>query len=184
MKAWIVAALTILAIMAASAASATTLVGSKTTSGALTTYTYALSSTEYGDYITSVHVYAPLSVGLIAGNTGPVNWSFDAFMDPDPEVGTDIYWYADDYDLYGIPNAGHGVFSLTVPSWTSTDTNHIVPGCFGNWGYETASWPGDVLVSFPSVPVPAGAVPEPVSLMVVTVGCAAAAGLRRRRVNS
>jgi len=180
MNARIVAALIILAAIAASAASATTLTGSKSTDGALTTYTYSLASTEFGDYITSVHVYAPLAVGLIQGYTGPVNWSFDAFMDPDPEVGADIYWYADDYDLHGIPNGGHATFALTVPSWTSTDNGYIIPGCFGNWGYETQSWPGAVLVSFPCVPVPEG-VPEPACLIALATGCVALAGLRRAR---
>jgi hypothetical protein len=178
MNARIVAALIVLAATAASAASATTLTGSTNTDGALTTYTYSLASTESGDYITSVHVYAQLAVGLIQGYTGPANWSFDAFMDP--EVGADIYWYADDYDLHGIPNGGHATFILTVPSWTTTNNSYVIPGCFGNWGYETLSWPGAVLVSLPSVPVPEGA-PEPACLVALATGCAALAGLRRAR---
>lgn len=180
MKARIVVLLTVLAVMVASAASATTLGCVKSTAGNLTTYTYTLTSTEYDDLVTSLHIYAPLSPGLIQAYTMPAHWSYDVVIDPEPEVGTDIYWYADDADLYGITNGGRGTFTLTVPSWTSTDSDHIVPGCFGNWGYETASWPGDILVSFPSVPVPAG-VPEPTSLMVLAAGCGLLARLRRRR---
>lgn len=182
MKAKIVVLLTVLAVMVASAASATTLGCVKSTAGSLTTYTYTISSTEYEDSITSVHVYAPLSIGLIQGYTMPAHWSFDAVVDPEPGVGADIYWYADDYDLYGIPNLGHGAFSLTVPSWTTTDNSHIIPGCFGNWGYETASYPGDILISFPSVPVPSG-VPEPTSLIALAVGCPLMAWLRRKRMS-
>jgi hypothetical protein len=179
MKARTVVLLTVLAVMVVSAASATTLGGVKSTVGSLTTYTYTFTSTEFEDLVTSVHIYAPLSPELIRGHTMPAHWTYDVIIDPDPEVGTDIYWYADE-ELYAIPNGGKGTFTLTVPSWTSTDTGHIVPGCFGNWGYETASWPGDVLVSFPSILVPAG-VPEPASLIVLAAGCGLLARLRRRR---
>lgn len=167
--------------MAASAATATTLGCSKVIASNQTTYTYTITSTEYGDLITSVHIFAPLDPGLILGHTGPANWDFDVFIDPDPEVGSDIYWYAD--EVYGISNGGHAAFSLTVPSWTSTDNDHIVPGCFGNWGYETASWPGAVLVAFPSVPVPAGvsSVPEPTSLIALSSGCCALMAIIRRK---
>lgn len=174
----IVVVLTVLALLVASAASATSLSGLRTISGDLTTYTYTVSSTEVGDYITSVHIYAPLSTELIRGYTAPPHWSFHAATDPDPNVGTDISWYADDYDLYGIANLGSAVFTLTVPSWTNTETGHIVPGCFGNWGYETQSWA--TLISFPSVPVPEG-VPEPTSLITLMIGCVIATRARWRR---
>lgn len=183
MKTRIVIALAVLAIMVASAASATTLGCTKATAGNQTTYTYTITSTEYGDLITAVHIYAPLDIGLILGNTKPAHWSFDALVDPDPEVGADIYWYVD--ETYAIANGGKGIFSLTVPSWTTTVNDHVVPGCFGNWGYETASWPGDVLVAFPSIAVPAGAaaaVPEPSSLLALCAGfCGILGGLRRKR---
>jgi|GEM_PF-1610628 len=182
MKAKIVVLLTMLAVMVASAASATTLGCVKSTAGSLTTYTYTISSTEYEDSITSLHIYAPLSIGLIQGYSMPAHWSFDALVDPEPGVGADIYWYADDYELYGIPNLGHSAFSLTVPSWTSTDNSHIIPGTFGNWGYETANYLGDILISFPSVAVPAG-VPEPTSLIALAFGCSLMARLRRKRVS-
>lgn len=176
-----VALLAVLALMVASAASATSLTCLKTLNGDTTTYTYTLSSTEYGDYITSFHIYAPLATGLIQGYTAPAHWSFDAILDPEPDVGTDIYWFADDYDLYGIPNLSSRAFTLTVPSWTSTNDGHVVPGCWGNWGYETQSWPDAILISFPSVPVPEG-VPEPTSLIALTLGCLITARARRRRV--
>ena len=182
MKAKFVVLLTLFAGMFGPAASATTLGCVKSSAGDLTTYTYTIRSTEYDDSITSVHIYAPLSLGLIKAYTMPAHWSFEAALDPEPGVGADIYWYAADYDLYGIPNLGSGVFSFTVPSWTSTDNSHIVPGTFGNWGYETASYPGDVLISFPSVPVPAG-VPEPTSLITLALGCSLMARLRRKRVS-
>lgn len=184
MKAKIVAALVVFVVVAVSPASATDLVGSKLTSGDLTTYTYTFTSTEYGDTITSVHIYAPLSVGLIQAHTGPANWSFDAFMDPDPEVGADIYWYANNYDTGGIPNGGHATLTLTVPSWTTCQEDFVVPGCFANWGFELQSWPDSVMVWFDSVPVPVGTMagaPEPGSFAALAVGCIAAIGMRRRR---
>lgn len=168
-------ALTVLAILAASAASATTLGWTKVIAGNQTTYNYTLTSSEYGDFVTAVHIFAPLDPALILGHTGPANWDFDAFIDPDPEFGTDIYWYTD--EAHGIANGGRTSFSLSVPSWTSTKNDYIPPGYgySGNWGYETANWSGSVLVSFPSVPVPQGAqaasTPEPTSLLALCVGC-------------
>ena len=82
MKAWSVAVLTVLAVVAASAASATTLGCNISTVGNLTTYTYTLTSTEYGDYITSLHVYAPIPLDVINGWTAPGNWLFDASHGP------------------------------------------------------------------------------------------------------
>ena len=71
-------------------------------------------------------------------------------MDPDPDVGADIYWYANDLDTDGIPNAGVQQFALTVPSTTTVNNSYVITGCFGNWGYETQwwneTWPGYVLV--------------------------------------
>lgn len=180
MKSRIVVALVLLAIMVASAASATTLGCLKTTTGNQTTYTYTLTSSEIGDYITSLHIYAPLSPGLIQDHSSLANWSFDAIVDPDPEVGTDIYWCADDIELYGLSNGTVQQFSITVPSWTSIDNNHILPGCLGNWGYDTESWPGYTLISFPSVSVPEG-VPEPGSIMILAVGCCGLMARMRRR---
>ena len=183
MKAKIVAALVVFVVVAVSPAIATGLVGSKLTSAGLTTYTYTLTCTEYGDTITSLHVYAPLSLGLIQAHTSPANWSFDAVTDPDPEVGADIYWFADDYDTDGIPNGGRAAFTLSVPSWTTTDTAYVIPGCFGNWGFEVQSWPDSVMVWFDSVPVPVGtmaAAPEPGSFVALAVGCIALIGMRRR----
>jgi hypothetical protein len=184
MKAKIVAALIVLVLMAVSSVSAQELAGSWLTSGDQKTYTYAFTNTWYGDTITSIHIYAPLSVGLILGSTGPADWSFGAVMDPDPEVGADIYWYANNYDTGGIPENGQATFTLTVPSWTGNDDSFIVPGCFANWGFELQSWPDSVMVWFDSVPVPVGTTagaPEPASLAALAVGCIALLGLRRRR---
>lgn len=187
MKARIVVVLTVLALLAASAASATSLACVKTIAGNQTTYTYTLTSTEMVDVqtpdsITSFHIYAPLAPRLIQAHTGPANWTFDAIVDPDPAVGADIYWYAD--EVHALAYGAHAAFAITVPSWTTTVTNHVVPECWGNWGYETASWPGAVLVSFPSIAVPAG-IPEPASLLTLAFGCTGLlAALRRRRVRA
>ena len=186
MKARLVVALAVLAVVVASAASATSLTCAVNTVGNLTTYTYTLTSSEPGDYVTSLHLFALIDPELIMGNNGPSNWLFDAFIDPEPGVGADIYWYASDYDLFGIPNGAVTQFSLTVPSWTTTDTQHVVPGCFGNWGYECKNWPGAVIVSYPSIEVPCGtttpAVPEPASATVLLLGLAALARKLRRSV--
>lgn len=185
MNARLVVILAALVVVVASAASATSLTCNISTVGDLTTYTYTLTSGEAGDYITQVHLFAMLDLSLIAENSGPSNWQFDAFVDPDPEVGADIYWYASDYDLHGIPNGAVKQFSLTVPSWTTTDTNHVIPGCFGNWGYECYSWQGAVIVSYPSIAVPSGsaapAVPEPGSLSVLAFGLTLIAHKLRRK---
>jgi len=183
MKAKILAALFVFVIVA-SPAFATDVVGTHWTDGNLTTYRYVLTSTEFGDSVTSLHVYAPLAVGLIAGHTAPANWSFDAVMDPDPEVGADIYWYADNYDTGGIANGHQAIFTFQVPSWTTCVSNYVIPGCFGNWGFEVASWPDSVMVWYTSTPVPCGqmsAAPEPGTLASIAAGCLALVGLRRRR---
>ena len=175
----IVVSLAVLAIMVASAASATTLAGTQTADGGMTTYTYTLTSTELGDFITSLHVFAPLSVDLVRSYTAPENWSFSAEPYSDPAYGTDFCWYSDNPRLYGVGNNSSAVFSLTVPSSTCTDCSRALPGCFGNWGYETRSWPGALLVSFPAVPVPEG-VPEPTSLIALAFGCFLTANAHRR----
>lgn len=185
MKAGLVIMLAALVVIVASAASATSLTCNIVTAGNLTTYTYTLTSTEAGDYITSMHLYSFLDLSLIKGTTAPTNWGFDSCIDPDPEVGADIYWYADNPDTHGIPNGTIKQFSLTVPSWTTTDTHHEVPGCYGNWGYECQSWPGAVIISYPSIAVPRGAaqaaVPEPASLTVLALGLGALARKLRRQ---
>ena len=73
MNARIVAALVVLVVVAVSPSSATSLTGTKSTVGNLTTYTYNVTSTELGDYVTAVHVYAPLSVSLISAHTAPAH---------------------------------------------------------------------------------------------------------------
>jgi len=170
MKGKFIVAFAVLAVFIASAATATSLGCLVNTSGNLTTYTYTLRSTELGDYIISLHLYAPLDPLYIKQNTGPSNWLFGAVIDPDPEVGTDIYWAADNPDTDGLANGRSLTFTLTVPSTCQKNDTYIVPGCFGNWGYETQNWAGDVVVSFPSVSVPES-VPEPASLMAVIMGC-------------
>lgn len=187
MKARFVVTLAALVMVVASSASATSVTCNINTVSNLTTYNYTLTSTEAGDYLTSLHLFSLLDPVLIKGNTGPANWLFDAFTDPEPGVGADIYWFANDPDTQGIPNGGVQHFSLTVPSWTTTDSHHVLPGCFGNWGYECQSWPGAVIVSYPSIAVPYGsagpAVPEPTSLMVLALGLGAFARKLRRSTN-
>lgn len=184
MKAGLIVAVAMLVVLTISAASATSLNCSVNTVGSLTTYTYTFTSTEAGDYVTSLHLYSLLNPSLIKANTAPTNWLFGSDVDPDPEVGLDMYWYADNPDTHGIGNGSVKQFSLTVPSWTTKDTTHVVPGCFGNWGYECQSWPGAVIVAFPSVAVPKGvaapAVPELSSLLVLVLGLAGFAGKLRR----
>lgn len=188
MKPWLVAILAILALAAASAASATLLSCSITTAGSLTTYSYTLTSSEYDDFVTSLHIYAPITLDLIDGWTAPNNWLFDAVMDPDPLVGADICWYAGNPDQDGIPNTGIGQFSLTVPSTTIVNSSYVIPGCFGNWGYETqwwsSIWPGYVVVMSESIPVPEKcdvATPEPSSIVVLAAGLGLIARIRRYR---
>lgn len=184
MKAWLVILLASLMMVVGSSAWATTVTCNIDTVGDLTTYTYTLTSMEAGDYISSFHVFALLDLSLIVGNTAPANWGFDAFIDPEPGVGADIYWYANS-PLDAIPNLGVRQFSLSVPSWTTVDTEHIVPGCFGNWGYECLSWPGAVMVSYTTVPVPNSmanpAVPEPASIVGLLLGLGAVARKYRRK---
>lgn len=186
MKARIVAALIVLLFPAAATpALAVELVGSWSVVGSQKTYTYVFTNSDFYDVVTSVHIYAPLDVGLIQGQSGPPNWSFHAVMDPDPDVGADIYWCADDYDTDGILDGGHATFTLTVPAWTDNDNNYVVPGCFANWGFELQSWPESVIVWLGSVPVPVGPmgqVPEPTNLAMVAVGCVTLLGLRWRRM--
>ena len=188
MKARIVAALVVLLFPAAvSPASAMELEGSWSVAENQKTYTYVLTNSDFYDVVTSLHIYAPLDVGLMQGHSGPPNWSFYAVMDPDPDVGADICWCADDYDTDGILDGGHATFTLTVPAWTGNDDNYVVPGCFANWGFELQSWPDSVIVWFGSVPVPVGTmgqVPEPAGLAVMVVGCMALLGLRWRRILS
>ena len=169
-----------LALVVASTASATSLTGIRTVNGGLTTYTYTLTSTESGDLIACLHIFAPLPASLIQSYTAPSNWSFSAALDSDPDYGTDLCWSANDPRLHGVGSNGTAVFSLTVPSSTATGSGRILPGCFGNWGYETQSWPGALTISFPSVPVPEG-VPEPTSLIALAFGCFAAVGAHWRR---
>lgn len=187
MNARIVAALIILLVLVASSVSAMELSGSWSVAGNQKTYTYLFTNGDFSDVVTSVHIYAPIDIGLIQGQSGPPNWSFCAVMDPDPDVGADIYWCADDYDTDGILDGGHATFTLTVPSWTGNDNNYVVPGCFANWGFELQSWPDCVIVWFGSVPVPVGTmgeVPEPATLAVIAAGCISLLGLRWRRVLS
>ncbi len=176
MKAKIVAALVVFLAVAASPALPMELAGSWAVDGSQKTYTYILTNSEFDDIVTSVHVYAPLALGLIQGQTGPENWSSGAVLDLDPEVGADIYWYADDYDLYSIPDGGQATFTLTVPSWTDNVDDYVVPGCWANWGFEIVSWPDSVVVWFDSVPVPVGTMaqaPEVGGFTALAVGCIA-----------
>ena len=174
------AVVTVLVVFVASAAAATTVGWDVSAAGDHTTYTYTLTSSEFNDLITSLHVYAPMTPSLVTSWTAENGWLFAT--EPDPETGgADIYWWADDPGAQGLAYGASLQASMTVPAWLSRDDNFVVPGYLGNWGYETYNFAGwGVLVSFPAVPVPVGTVPEPVSLLALASGCTLLGLLRRR----
>ena len=182
MKSTIVLVLAVLlGVFVASAASATTVGWDVFVLGDSATYTYVFTSSEAGDWITHFHVYAPLSPTLVQDWSAERGWQFTA--DPDLETGgADLCWYAPDPLADGLAYGQSIQVSMTVSSAYPTVENFIVPGCLGNWGYETYFFAGwGVLVSFPCVGVPEGSapVPEPLSVIVLAAGCAVM-GLKRR----
>ena len=174
----------VLAILIPMAASATTLGWQMATTGGTTTYTYTLTSSESRDSIISLHVYAPISPLLVTSGSAERGWTLT--VGTDSETGcADVYWSAPDPLTQGLPNNGTMQMWMNVPSWTTPVLDYVLPECFGNWGYETFMYQGGVLVSFPSVAVPAGvtapAVPEPASLAGMVMGIGLLCGTWRRR---
>ena len=175
----------VLAILIPMAASATTLGWQMATTGGTTTYTYTLNSSESGDSIISLHVYAPISPLFVTSGSADRGWAFT--VGTDSETGcADIYWAAPDPLTQGLPDHGTMSMWMNVPSWTTPVFDYALPDCLGNWGYETLLYQDwGVLVSFPSVAVPAGvtapAVPEPATVAGMVMGVGLLCGTWRRR---
>lgn len=172
MKGFLLLAALLLAAGVATSAGATSLNWDVTSVGDSTIYTYILDSTETGDYITSLHVYAPCKPNIVKAWSASEGWSFDSADDPDTG-GADFYWYANDPAVNALADGDTLQVSFTVPLTAEQVDDFIVPTYLGNWGYESsnyAEW--GVLVSFPSVPVPGAspAVPEPSGILALGAG--------------
>lgn len=179
MKTSILIAITVLVMFATSAAMATTLDWMITPFGSNIIYTYTLNSTEYGDRITSLHLYAALSPSRIVSWTAPDGWLFDAV--PDPDAGRDIFWYVSDTSTEGLANLASMTVSLTVTSMSATESDYILPGCLSNWGYETANWLEWGVLIDPNGPVPVPVdTPEPITLVSLLAGCGSLIFFRRK----
>ena len=150
--------------------------------GDSTKYSYTYTNTEEPfDFITGLHVYAPVDPVLITGWAADPGWSFG--VDIDPTGAADIYWYADDPMVNGIDDGTLLTVSMTVSSPATTVYNYVLEDFpVGNWGYDTFNTGGMTWVMNGSMPVPAGSpaeTPEPAGLLALLAGCAAILARRR-----
>jgi hypothetical protein len=151
-------------------------------SGLGTTYTYTYVNTEEPwDFITGLHVYAPVDPSLITSWTADPGWSFGT--DIDPTGAADIYWYTDDPMTYGLEDGNSVTVSMTAAPGTTAIYDYVLEDFpVGNWGYDTTG--GMTWVMDGSLPVPSGSAsaetPEPASLLAVLAGFAGVI-LRRKK---
>ena len=175
MKTALLIMLIVLAVSLGSAAMATTVGWSVSTSGIMNIYTYYLTSSEASDVITSFHIYAPTLPTNILPDTTPVGWRYLAEVDSETG-GADISWTATNTSTYGLTYGKTLQVSMKASSSLPRLNNYSVPGYLGNWGYESANYAGwGAFTMFPAVAVPSGmttaSVPEPGSLAALALGC-------------
>ncbi|MCL5104392.1 MAG: PEP-CTERM sorting domain-containing protein [Armatimonadetes bacterium] len=172
-----------LVVLATTATLAETTVGwDYTTIGDLTIYTYLLMNGETNDTILSFHVYAPMDYRQIVDWTADNGWGFAASANPSTG-GADFSWYVEPGAAAGLASGEMLMVSITTPSSIETNENYLVPGTFGNWGCEFATWPGSVPIMSSTVAVPQTLIvstPEPASLLTLCAGCLGV-WIRRRK---
>ncbi|MCE5314378.1 MAG: PEP-CTERM sorting domain-containing protein [Armatimonadota bacterium] len=151
--------------------------------GTSTTYVYSYTNTEESaDYITGFHVYAPVDASLITNWDADTGWEFG--IESDPTGASDICWYTDDAETYGISDGNMLTVSITAASTTTTVYDYVLEDFpVGNWGYD-AQTSGGTWVMIGSLAVPSGSetaeTPEPASLLALLAGCAAVIARRRK----